>query len=77
MCVKGGLKVHLGVMALIVLLGREGISNKMVLMKEPMGPEDIEDIEYRKLAVNRDGRWCVHQNRRDDGRCQRTGRSRR
>jgi len=67
MCVKGGLKVHPGVMALIVLLGREGISNEMVPMEEPMGPKDIEDIKNRKLTVVRDNRLSVHRNGRDDG----------
>jgi len=77
MCVKGGLKVHPGIMALVVLLGGEGISNKMVPVKEPMGLKDIEDIKDRKLTVIRDNRLCVHWNRRDNGGHRGTSRSRR
>ena len=66
-CVKGGLKVHPGIMALIVLLGGEGISNEMVPMEEPAGPKDIENIEDGKLAVVRDNWRCVHRNGRDSG----------
>jgi len=75
--VKGGLKVHPGIMALIILLGGEGVSNEMVPVEEPMGPKDIEDIENRKLVVVRDNWLCVHQNGRDDGGHQGTRRSRR
>jgi len=67
MCVKGGLKVHPGVMALIILLGGEGISNEMVPVKEPTGPKDIKDIENGKFTVVRDNRLCMHRDGRDNG----------
>jgi len=66
-CVKGGLKVHPGIMALIVLLGGEGVSNEMVPVEKPMGPKDIENIKNGELVVVRDNQLCVHWNGRDDG----------
>jgi len=77
MCVKGGLKVHPGVMALIIFLGEEGISDEMVLVKEPTGPKDIEDIKDGKLMVVRDNWHCVRWNGRDSGGRRGMGRSRR
>jgi len=67
--VKGGLKVHPGVTTLLVLLGREGVSNKMVPVEESTGSKDVENIENGKLTVVRDNQLCVHQNGRDDGGC--------
>jgi len=75
--VKGGLKVHPRIPALLALLSGEDIGNEMVPVEEPTGPEDIEDIENRELTVIRDDWLCVHQNGRDNGRCQGTRRSRR
>jgi len=75
--VRKRLKVHPGIMALIVLLGGEGVSNEMVPVKEPMGLKDIEDIENGKLAVIRDNQLSMHRNRRDDSRRRGTRRSRR
>jgi len=77
MCVKGGLKVHPGIMALIAFLSREDVGDEMVLVEEPMGPKDIENVENGKLAVVIDNRLCMHQNGRDDGGRRRMRRSRR
>src|SRR6267142_1370054 len=77
MCVKGGLKVHPGIMALIAFLSGEDVGNEMVPVEEPMGPKDIENIEKGKLTVVRDNWLCMHQNGRDDGGHRGTRRSRR
>jgi len=68
-CVKGGLKVHPGITALIAFLSREDVGNEMVPVKEPTGPKDIENIEKGKLTVIRDNRLCMHRNGRDNGGC--------
>jgi len=75
--VKGGLKVHPGKTTLITFLSGEDVGNEMVLVEEPMGPKDVENIENRKLTVIRDNRLCVHRNERNDGGCQGMRRSRR
>jgi len=77
MCVKGGLKVHPGITALIAFLSREDVGNEMVPVEEPTGAKDIENIEDGKLVGVRDTWLCLHWNRRDDGRRRRTRRSRR
>jgi len=77
MCVKGGLKVHPGITALIALLSREDVGNKMVPVEEPMSPEDIENIENGKLTIVRDDWLSMHRNRRDNSGRQRTRGSRR
>jgi len=65
-----GLKVHPGKMAIIALLGRQHICNKMVPVKEPPSMKDIKDIEHKELIVVRDIQLCMHchRDRRDDGR---------
>jgi len=75
--VKGGLKVHPGKTTLIAFLSGEDVSNDMVLVEEPMGPKDVENIKNGKLMVIRDNQLCVHWNERDDGGHQGMGRSRR
>src|SRR6267142_4921954 len=77
MCVKGGLKVHPGIMALIAFLSREDVGNEMVPVEEPTGLKDIENVKNGELAVVRDNRLCVHRNGRDNGGHRRTRRSRR
>jgi len=77
MCVKGGLKVHPGITALIAFLSGEDVGNEMVPVEEPTGPKDIENVKNGELAVVRDNWLCVHRNGRDGGRRQRTRRSRR
>jgi len=67
--VKGGLKIHPGITALIALLSGEDVGNEMVPVKEPMGLEDIENIENGELTVVRDDWLCMHQNGRDNSRC--------
>jgi len=77
MCVKGGLKVHPGITALIAFLGGEDVGNEMVPVEEPTGPKDIENVKNGKLTVVIDNQLCMHRNGRDDGRRRRTRRSRR
>jgi len=64
-------------MALITLLGGEGVGNEMVLVEEPMGLKDVENIKNGKLVIVRDNQLCMHQNGRDDSGCQGMDRSRR
>jgi len=66
-CEKG-LKVHPGKTTLNTFLNREDVGNEMVLVEEPTGLEDVENIENGKLTVIRDNWLCMHWNRRDDSR---------
>jgi len=77
MCVKGGLKVHPGITALIAFLSGEDVGNEMVPVEEPTGPKDIKNVKNGELTVIRDNRLCVHWNRRDAGGRRRMRRSRR
>ena len=74
---KGGLKVHPGIMTFYALLGREDIGNEVVPVEEPTGPKDVKNIKDGKLAVIRDNWLCMHWNRRDDSGHQGMRRSRR
>jgi len=58
-CVKGGLKVHPGKTTLIAFLSGEDVSNDMVLVEEPMGLKDVENIENRKLSHQRQPALCA------------------
>jgi len=44
-------------MSTLIFLSRQDVSNKMVSIKEPALPDDVQDFEHKRTILLREGRW--------------------